>query len=169
MLLKSMPKPLRVFFSVALLFLLGFTSFGEGFAAETLNPEHEDIGVDFKDFSEKRRALIREHLHLTPEMSKRFWPLYDQYQSHLDHFRLKRREVLFDLGKGLDGMSDEEAKEYVMDRLELDEKRAEITRHYFKELATFMSYRNPALYIQLETKIRVFVEAGIEESIPLIQ
>ena len=66
-------------------------------------------------------------------------------------------------------MSDEEAKEYVNDRLELDQKRAEITRQYFNQLATFMSYRNLALYILLETKIRVFVEAGIEESIPLIQ
>ncbi len=164
-----MPKPIRVFFFLASPFLFGFATLGEGFAAETLNPEHEESGVDFKDFSQKRRDLIAQHLHLNPEISKRFWPLYAQYQVNLDHFRLKRREVLFDLGKGLDGMSDEEAKEYVMDRLELDEKRAEITRQYFQQLATFMSYRNLALYIQLETKIRVFVEAGIEESIPLIQ
>ncbi len=167
--MKSMPKSIRFFLTVAALLLFGLACSSNGFAAETSDSGHEDAGADFKDFSKKRRTLIREHLHLSPETSKRFWPLYDQFQTQLESFRLKRREVLFDLGKGLDGMSDEEAKEYVNDRLELDQKRAEITRQYFNQLATFMSYRNLALYIQLETKIRVFVEAGIEESIPLIQ
>jgi hypothetical protein len=32
-----------------------------------------------------------------------------------------------------------------------------------------MSYKSLAVYIQVESKIRVFIEAGIEDSIPLIR
>ena len=66
-------------------------------------------------------------------------------------------------------MSEAEAREYVLDKLEYVEGRMKLSREYFQKLAEFMSYRSLAIYIQVESKIRVYIEAGIEESIPLIR
>jgi hypothetical protein len=57
----------------------------------------------------------------------------------------------------------------VKDKLEYEEQRLSIGRAYFKKLAEFMSYRSLATYLQVETKIKTYIEAGIEESIPLIR
>ena len=118
---------------------------------------------------EMRKAIVRDTLQLEPDIAKRFWPLYDDYQKQLVELRLKRRELLTDLGEGVDGMSEAEAKEYVKDKLEYEEQRLNIGRAYFKKLAEFMSYRSLATYLQVETKIKTYIEAGIEESIPLIR
>jgi hypothetical protein len=118
---------------------------------------------------EMRKAIVRDTLQLEPDIAKRFWPLYDDYQKQLVELRLKRRELLTDLGEGVDGMSEAEAKEYVKDKLEYEEQRLSIGRAYFKKLAEFMSYRSLATYLQVETKIKTYIEAGIEESIPLIR
>ena len=117
----------------------------------------------------KRKELVREVLRLEPDMAKRFWPLYDGFQLELSELRAKRREVLTDLSHGVDGMSEAEAKEYVLDKLEYEERRNRLTREYIGKLAKFLSYKTLAVYIQVENKIRVYLEAGIEESIPLIR
>jgi hypothetical protein len=118
---------------------------------------------------ETRRAIIRDTLQLEPEIARKFWPLYDAFQTQLSELRAKRRELLTDLGQGVDGMTEAEAREYVLDKLEYEERRLNLSRAYFRKLATFMSYKSLAVYIQVESKIRVFIEAGIEDSIPLIR
>lgn len=116
-----------------------------------------------------RRDIIRDTLQLEPEIARRFWPLYDAFQKQLEGLRAKRRELLTDLGQGVDGMSEAEAREYVMDKLEYEEARMSLSRALFRKLSEFMSYKSLAVYIQVENKIRVFTEAGIEDSIPLIR
>ncbi len=116
-----------------------------------------------------RREIVRDTLQLEPEVARRFWPIYDAFQEKLSELRAKRRELLTDLGQGVDGMSEAEARDFVLDKLEYEEGRMKLSREYFRKLAEFMSYKLLATYIQVETKIRVYIEAGIEESIPLIR
>lgn len=135
----------------------------EGSRAESRLRQKED------ELLVKRKELVREVLRLEPDIAKRFWPLYDGFQLELSELRAKRREVLTDLSHGVDGMSEAEAKEYVLDKLEYEERRNRLTREYIGKLAKFLSYKTLAVYIQVENKIRVYLEAGIEESIPLIR
>lgn len=116
-----------------------------------------------------RKAIVRDTLQLEPAIAEKFWPLYEAYQRQLSELRAKRRELLTDLGEGVDGMSEEEAREYVKDKMEYEENRLNLGRAYFRKLSEFMSYKSLAVYLQVETKIRTYIEAGIEESIPLIR
>jgi hypothetical protein len=157
--------------SVAAL-LIGLFIVGPAFSATataTAEPSESVLQDKEQELLTKRREIIEKTLELPPEIARRFWPIYDQFQADLSVVRAKRREILTDLGHGVDGMSEEEAKEYVLDKLEHETNRSRITREYFNKLARFMSYKTLATYIQVETKIRVYIEAGIEESIPLIR
>lgn len=134
-----------------------------------LPEESSPLKIKEKELLAVRRDIVRDTLKLEDEIARQFWPLYDEYQEQLSELRAKRRELLTDLGQGVDGMSEEEAKEYVKDKLEYEEIRLNLGRAYFRKLSRFMNYRTLALYVQVETKIRVYIEAGIEESIPLIR
>ena len=143
-------------------------------AQETIpSNENSEISPQLKikeaELVKLRRDIVRDTLKLEPEVAKRFWPLYEEYLGRLSELRSKRREVLSDLGQGVDGMSEEEAREYVNDKLEFEQRRLSDDHAYYRKLATFMDYRTLALYLQVEDKIRVYIEAGIEESIPLIR
>ncbi len=136
------------------------------------NPPPQDTSQPKQKESELlqlRRGIVRDTLQLEPAIARRFWPLYDAFQAELSELRAKRRELLTDLSQGVDGMSEAEAREYVFDKIEYEEQRMQHTRAYFRKLAEFMSYRSLAIYLQVETKIRIYTEAGIEESIPLIR
>lgn len=150
--------------------LISLLIVGPAFSATATAEASESVLQDKEqELLTKRREIIEKTLDLPPEIARRFWPIYDQFQADLSVVRAKRREILTDLGHGVDGMSEEEAKEYVLDKLEHETNRSRITREYFNKLARFMSYKTLATYIQVETKIRVYIEAGIEESIPLIR
>lgn len=122
-----------------------------------------------QELMQMRKAIVRDTLQLEPAIAEKFWPLYEAYQKNLSELRAKRLELLTDLGEGVDGMSEEEAREYVKDKMEYEETRLNLGRAYFRKLSEFMNYRSLAVYLQVETKIRTYIEAGIEESIPLIR
>ena len=117
----------------------------------------------------QRRQLIAKSLHLPPEIGDKFWPIYDRYQVELGKIRTARHEILGELGENYDNMSDADAREYVMDKLNLEEDRARIAKRYVLEMAKVLPPRELARYIQIESKIEAFIEAGIEEEIPLIK
>ena len=152
-----------------LVWLIAFMPVTPVYPDSTDSQSHARIQQKVDDLFAKRRQLVKETLVLPAEVASQFWPVYDQYEVELSDVRAKRRELLADLGRNFDGMSEAEAKTYVLNKLALEERRNLLTRKYFDRLATFMSYKSLATYIQLETKIRVFIEAGIEESIPLIR
>jgi len=116
-----------------------------------------------------RRKLVSDKLQLKPETAVRFWPIYEKYQKELELVRDKRHAILIKLGENFDNMSDADAAEFVRAKLDLEESRARINRRAILELGKVLTPRELARFVQIEAKIRAFIEAGIEEEIPLIQ
>ncbi|MFM8441873.1 MAG: hypothetical protein ACKN9W_00850 [Methylococcus sp.] len=116
-----------------------------------------------------RRKLVSDKLQLKPESATKFWPIYDKYQKELELVRDKRHAILIKLGENFDNMSDADAAEYVRAKLDLEENRARINRRAILDMGRVLKPRELARYVQIEAKIKAFIEAGIEEEIPLIQ
>ena len=116
-----------------------------------------------------RRKLVSDKLQLKPESATKFWTIYDKYQKELELVRDKRHAILIKLGENFDNMSDDDAAEYVRAKLDLEESRARINRRAILDMGKVLKPRELARYVQIEAKIKAFIEAGIEEEIPLIQ
>lgn len=116
-----------------------------------------------------RRKLVSDKLQLKSEAAARFWPIYEKYQKELELVRDKRHAILIKLGENFDNMSDADAAEFVRAKVDLEESRARINRRAILELGKVLTPRELARFVQIEAKIRAFIEAGIEEEIPLIQ
>jgi hypothetical protein len=146
--------------------VLALYSFGvpAAMAAGTPDPPSADTRL-----ATERRQLIGNTLKLPPDVARHFWPLYDRYQTDLDGIRTKRRAILGMLGENYDNMSDADARQYVMDRLDLEDERTRLTRRYVLAMAKVLSPRELARFLQIEGKIKAFIDAGIEEDIPLIK
>lgn len=117
----------------------------------------------------QRRQLILKSLELDPQIAPKFWAIYDRYQAELTAIRNQRMKILSELGENYDNMSDVDAREYVMNELNLEEDRTRLAKRYVLEMAKVLSPRQLARYIQIEHKIKSFIDAGIEEEIPLIK
>jgi Spy/CpxP family protein refolding chaperone len=131
-------------------------------AADPLTPATEQYRRD-------RKRLIAENLILTDAESKRFWPLYEQFEKDLFVLTEKRRCMIAKFGENYESMTDAMAKEIMIDRLELEEERARLRRVYLSRFEKVLPVKKLARYYQIESKIRAAVEAGIAQELPLIK
>lgn len=140
----------------------------------SLAPAASAAGADGSPVTEdrlldQRRQLIHQSLKLDPQVAPKFWTIYDKYQNELTAIRNQRMKILGELGENYDNMSDADARKYVMNELDLEEDRARLAKRYVLEMSKVLSPRQLARYIQIEHKIKSFIDAGIEEEIPLIK
>ena len=120
-------------------------------------------------YSLDRRRLIAENLQLTDAEAKRFWPLYEQFEKDLYALTEKRRATIAKFGENYESMTDAMAKEIMLERVNLEEERMRLRRAYLHRFEKVVPVKKLARYIQIESKIRAAVEAGIAEELPLIK
>jgi hypothetical protein len=139
-----------------------------------LLPGIDPVGADEKvrvpdDPSQARKILVDESLRLDDAKAIRFWPLYERYQKELDHFRKARLDLLSNMGENYDNMSESDAQKIIDERLHIERGRVELLERTTREMGQILTHRELARFLQIELKIKAFIDAGIEEEIPILQ
>ena len=116
-----------------------------------------------------RKKIISESLDLTPEEAKGFWPVYERYLQELTTLDDRRRNILSDYGENYDNVSDEDAERFLISRMKLRQDRYRIMMEFVPKFERVLPMKKLARYYHIELKIRSFIDAGIEEELPLIR
>jgi hypothetical protein len=116
-----------------------------------------------------RKKIISESLDLTPEEAKAFWPVYELYLQELTKLDDRRRNILSDYGENYDNVSDEDAERFLISRMKLRQDRYRIMMEFIPKFERVLPMKKLARYYHIELKIRSFIDAGIEEELPLIR
>lgn len=141
-----------------------------GFILLGMNPSYGDEKAPHPgDAAIARRNLVDQSLKVDPEKAAKFWPLYEKYQKELDKFRHARLELLSSMGENYDNMSESDASLIMEQRLKIERGRMELLERTMKEMSLILSKRELARFLQIELKIKAFIDAGIEEEIPILQ
>lgn len=95
-------------------------------------------------------AFFTEKLQLTPEESKDFWPLYNQFESEREAIREK-----FDLkGKKIELMSDSELEDFIHKQLEMEEAQVKLKRDYTNRFMDVLPIRKVAMLQRTELQFK---------------
>jgi hypothetical protein len=101
-------------------------------------------------------AFFTEKLQLTPDESKAFWPLFNQFENERD--ALKDR---YDLdNQKLELMSDKDVEAAVMQHFEMEEQLVKLRRDYVRRFMEVLPVRKVALLQRIDTE---FKRALLEE------
>ena len=101
-------------------------------------------------------GFFTERLQLTPEESKTFWPLFEQFENERDALKEK-----YDLeGKKLELMSDKEVENAIMQHLEMEDQLVKLRRDYIHRFMDVLPVRKVALLQRIDTE---FKRALLEE------
>lgn len=101
-----------------------------------------------------RKGLVSRNMPLTPEESKKFWPIYEALQKELARPEQDRLRAVLDYvntGAQVTGANAQRLAQIVLDA-EQDEAR--IRRKYFERLLKALPADKAARYMQIENKIR---------------
>lgn len=95
-------------------------------------------------------AFFTEKLQLSPSESKDFWPLYNEFESKRDELRDK-----YELkGKRLELLSDAEVKDYIMNRLDMEQELVKMQKNYILQFMEVMPVRKVAMLQRIDREYK---------------
>lgn len=79
-------------------------------------------------------AFITKHINLSKEEAQLFWPVYNEHQNEYEMLREKKHELITNLHKHFDQMSNQGVKNKLEKIHDLEEKEVKLKKEHFIEL-----------------------------------
>ena len=128
----------------------------------------EDSGQPPATGNTQRHQLVANRMRLTPEEAKRFWPVYHRLHAKLSVLMERRKKLITAFGENFSDMSDQQVKNLISGRLELEEDWINLLRSYLPKFEKVLPARKVLRYYQIENRIRAQINADLAEELPLI-
>lgn len=103
-------------------------------------------------------AYLTDKMELTPETSKKFWPIYNEYNEK--RYEQKRR---YRPKKDIYEMNAAESKEYVNTCLEVDENLVALSKKFHKDLESILSPEQIARWHAAEYDFKKKILKSLQE------
>jgi Spy/CpxP family protein refolding chaperone len=116
-----------------------------------------------------KRGLVERNMQLTPEEAKKFWPLYDAYQTELDKIVKRQNRAVIDYVAQESTMTDANAKRIAKEVIESDADEQKLREKTLKKMLGVIPARKAVRYFQIENKLRTFTRNDMAEQIPLVK
>ena len=116
-----------------------------------------------------RRGLVERNMQLTPEEAKKFWPIYDAYQSELDKIIQKQTRAFLDFINGESSMNDANARRIARELIAADGEEQKLRERTAKKVGAALPAKKAVRFLQIENKIRTLQRYDIAEQMKLVQ
>ena len=152
----------------ALICVLGFSA-AAPVLAQDKSPGQLSSAEWLARIQSDKKGIVAKSMDLTAEESKKFWPLYEQFQRELALPRSAANRAILDLIAADGTLTDANAKRLVeqVQGAALDEAR--LNQKHFKQLLKVLPTLKAARYMQIESKLQAVVRYETAKAIPLVQ
>ena len=149
----------RLFLACTLLFTC--TAFAQDSMDQWLKMLKQDLKAQKKDI------VTEEMKTFTPEEAKRFWPIYDAYNTELEKFVDARLAVIKAYIDDYDTLTDAQATELLNRRFNIQKQRNALDDKYRKQFETALSPKRLVRFYQIEHQLQLLIELQATSSLPL--
>src|SRR3990172_2275158 len=163
-------KPTRVLtiFCLAFVALTPLTAQAPMSAAETEEANLKAyVDLIRQDVKKEKVPIVTELMVLSPEESAQFWPVYNEYDKALTALADERIALIKMYAANYGSLTGETATKLVMGVLDLDVKRNDLKREYFKKMGDALSPVLAARFLQIENQLEKIIDLQISSSLPL--
>jgi hypothetical protein len=109
-------------------------------------PDREELEAQFI-------AYVTNELSLTPDESKAFWPVYNQFQEEMKTLRKERRESMKSAKE--DGeITDDEAEKLIQKQFEFKQKELDLEKKYHTEFKKVLPVKKVAKLYRTEEQFK---------------
>ena len=135
------------------------------FAQDNMDQWIKMLKQDLK--AQKKDIVTEEMKTFTPEEAKRFWPIYDAYNTELEKFVDARLAVIKAYIDDYDTLTDAQATELLNRRFNIQKQRNALDDKYRKQFETALSPKRLVRFYQIEHKLQLLIELQATSSLPL--
>lgn len=142
------------------------------FAASTINAQffkQSDIDIYKGDVAKQAKGLVKDHLDLTEDQAKIFWPLYDEYRAESDEILNEELRVIEDYLMNYYILDDSKAMELMRKSNELRKNKLELQEEYLEKMAKVLPAKLVGKYFQIDHRLELMISQQRTEKIPLVR
>ena len=121
------------------------------------------------DLKTQKALIIAENLPMTEEEAAEFWPLHREYDAELTKLNDQKLALIVRYANNYKSMADNEAGELAKGSFDLEEKKTDLKRKYFKEFSKVMPATKAARFFQIENQLNMVLDLQVAASLPLIK
>ena len=121
------------------------------------------------DLKTQKAIILAQNMELTEAEGAEFWPLERDYQQELNKLNEQRLAIVQDYVADYETMTDKKATELAKRSFDLEEKRINLKRKYFKKMAKVMPAKKVARFFQLDNQLNMAADLHVAAALPLIK
>jgi hypothetical protein len=121
------------------------------------------------DLRAQRVAIITELMRFTDEEDARFWPIYRNYERDLSAINDDRIALIKDYAANYERLTNEVADKLARGALDLEGRRHALQVQYYDRLASAISAKTAARFLQVEHQILLLLDLQIAASLPVVE
>ena len=123
--------------------------------------------IDLAAARAERKAIVSDNMKFTPDESKAFWPVYDQYEAAMDKVEQRHIREIKDFAKHYDTLTDADAKRKLDEVMAIAQQRLNIQKSYIPKFRAAVSQVDVTRFFQIDNKLRAMVQCQIAQMVPL--
>ena len=105
-------------------------------------------------------------MQLTPEESKKFWPIYDEYQKSL--FKLNNSRIQNWTNAGdLSQLTDENADQLIKEDINLRKQRDELLAQSYELVKQSLGAMTAARFMLVESQLQSIIDLQLDSRLPI--
>jgi hypothetical protein len=132
--------------------------------ASNLQIIHEKLKAD-------KKLIVAKYMELTESEAKKFWPVYDEYQSDLQksNERLLRLLESYAADYRNKSLTDEKAQKLLDEWIALDKDEGKRRGAFAPKVLQALPPKKAARYLQIENEYRTLLRYDLAATVPLVQ
>ena len=127
------------------------------------------IALTRSDLKTEKTLIIAQNIQFTDDEAAEFWPLHSEYTLELNKLLDEHLSLLNDYVGTYQNLTDAQAGALAKKSFDLEEKRTDLKRKYFKKFCQVVPARKAAQFFQIENQINAALDLQLAASLPLIK
>ena len=121
------------------------------------------------DIKTQKALIMAENLPMTDDEAVEFWPLHRDYETELSKLNDQKLALIQRYAETYKSMTDKQATELAKGSFDIEEKKTDLKRKYFKKFSKVMPATKAARFFQIENQLNMVLELQVAASLPLIK
>jgi hypothetical protein len=128
----------------------------------------EDIKLLRKDVRAQKQKIMGEAMGLDAEQSKKFWPIYKDYDRQLTKLNDVRLGNITAFAQNYSNMTDNKADEIVNAAISYHKKRIDLLASTYDKVRAALGAPLAARFVQVESTLNNLIDLQIQSNLPLM-
>jgi hypothetical protein len=149
---------------LAALVAFAVPAFSQEKPANNLEIIHEKLKAD-------KKLIVAKYMELTESEAKRFWPVYEEYQTDLQKIDQRLLSLLQSYAADYrnKSLTDEKAQKLLDEWIAIENDDAKRRGSFVPKVMKALPAKKAARYLQIENEYRILLKYDLATTVPLVQ